>query len=155
MITERARVVIVAEGSVWVEPDRQASCVTRCANQGCGTASLVKALGRRRFRMQAINHLPLNVGDEVIVGVDAHALLQGLFIVYLVPLLMLLAGAGFGAFLYPDSEGTSILVGVIGLTAGILWSRSFSCRIRSDGRYQSRVLERVAVRVSSDCALSP
>ena len=154
MITEHARVVVVVEGSVWVETDRRTSCVACSANKSCGTAILAKALGHRRFRMQAINHFPLRVGDEVIVGIDAHALLRGSFAVYLTPLLMLLAGAGFGAFLYPGSEGASVLAGVIGLIAGILWLKSFSRRIRSDRRYQSRVLERVTAGISSDCALS-
>ena len=155
MILARARVVAVAEGSVWVETDRRFSCAVCSANKGCGAATLARALGQRRSRMRAINHLPLHIGDEVVVGIDAHALLRGSFAVYLAPLLMLLLGAGLGAFSFPDSEGMSVLLGVIGLVAGILWLRLFSRRIRFDRRYQSSVLERVTARASSDCALSP
>ena len=154
MILARARVVAVAEGSVWVESNQRSSCAACSANNGCGAAILARVLGQRCFRMRAVNHLPLRVGDEVVVGVDAHAILRGSFAVYLAPLLMFLLGAGLGSFLFPSSEGMSILSGIIGLIAGILWLQLFSRRIRFDTHYQSMVLERVTVRTSSDCVLS-
>ena len=154
MITERARVVAVAKGSVWVEMSWRSSCAACSANKGCGALILTRALGQRRFRMQAVNYLSLQVGDEVVVGIDAQVLLRSSFAVYLAPLLMLLLGAGMGAFWFPGNEGMSILFGVIGLITGILWLGSFSRRIRFDSRYQSSVLERLTTRAPSRCALS-
>ena len=154
MITQRARVVAVAEGSVWVTTNRRSACVACNTNKGCGAAALAKALGQRHIRIRAINHLPLHVGDEVVIAIDAHALLLGSFAVYLVPLLMLLLGAGLGVFLFPGNEGMSVLLGAIGSIAGIFGLQSFSRHIRFDTRYQSSVLERVTVCAPSDCDLS-
>ena len=75
--------------------------------------------------------------------------MRGSLAVYAVPLLLLLAGAiigelGAGQGLWASAEAASLLLGVAGLVAGLLWLRYFSRRIHHDAYYQPVVLRRVA-----------
>lgn len=139
MMTEHARVVALEQDYAWVETERQTACGTCSARQGCGTATLAKVLGGRRTRLRVINDLPLQVGSEVLIGISEGALVQGSLAVYLVPLLLLLLGAGSGDLLFA-SDGMAIAGGLIGLATGLLWLRRFTARIRTDRRFQPVVL---------------
>ncbi|MFZ5621302.1 MAG: SoxR reducing system RseC family protein [Pseudomonadota bacterium] len=148
MIEETARVVAAEGEFVWVETQRQSTCGGCAARQGCGTATLAKVLGRRRTRVRALNRDAARVGDRVVVGIDEQALVRGSLAVYAVPLLGLLAGGVLGALLQTRlqlaGEALTLVAGVAGLIAGLLWVKGFTRRIRGDSRYQPVVLRRLA-----------
>jgi sigma-E factor negative regulatory protein RseC len=148
MIEETARVVAAEGEFVWVETQRQSTCGGCAARQGCGTATLAKVLGRRRTRVRALNRDAARVGDRVVVGIDEQALVRGSLAVYAVPLLGLLAGGVLGALLQTRlqlaGEALTLIAGVAGLIAGLLWVKGFTRRIRGDSRYQPVVLRRLA-----------
>lgn len=148
MIEETARVVAAEGEFVWVETQRQSTCGGCAARQGCGTATLAKVLGRRRTRVRALNRDAARVGDRVVVGIDEQALVRGSLAVYAVPLLGLLAGGVLGALvqtrLQLAGEALTLVAGVAGLIAGLLWVKGFTRRIRGDSRYQPVVLRRLA-----------
>jgi len=148
MIEETARVVAAEGEFVWVETQRQSTCGGCAARPGCGTATLAKVLGRRRTRVRALNRDAARVGDRVVVGIDEQALVRGSLAVYAVPLLGLLAGGVLGALvqtrLQLAGEALTLIAGVAGLIAGLLWVKGFTRRIRSHSRYQPVVLRRLA-----------
>lgn len=143
MIEEPAVVCGVGEGFVWVERHRQATCHVCSANGGCGNAILAKALGRRRMRMRVSARIPLQVGDEVAVGIGEHDLLSGSLAMYIVPLFGLFLGAIFVDWVASENEMLVILGGVTGLSAGFasVWSviRRSGCGVR----FQPVVLRRL------------
>lgn len=149
MLEETARVVRVEGGEVWVETQRRSTCSNCTVEKGCGTATLAKVLGQRRTLVRVLSDLPLVVGDQVVIGIREQALVRGSLAVYAVPLLLLLAGAiigelGAGQGLWASAEAASLLLGVAGLVAGLLWLRYFSRRIHHDAYYQPVVLRRAA-----------
>lgn len=148
MIEETARVVAAEGEFVWVETQRQSTCGSCAARQGCGTATLAKVLGQRRTRVRALNRNVARVGDQVVVGIHERALVRGSLAVYAVPLLGLLAGGTVGAQLQArlqlPGEVLTLAAGVVGLVAGLLWVKGFTRRIRGDSRYQPVVLRRLA-----------
>jgi sigma-E factor negative regulatory protein RseC len=86
--------------------------------------------------------LPLRVGDEVMVGLAESALIKGSVAVYIVPLSLMLGGAVFGELTFSATgESMTVLLGGIGLMAGLVWLRTFSHSIRTDRRFQPVVLE--------------
>lgn len=141
MIEERARVIAAGEGYAWVETERRSACGSCPANPGCGTAVLAKAMGRRRVRLRALSGIPVQSGDEVVVGIDESALVQGSLAVYLTPLLIMLAGAAVGDQVI-GSEVASLLLGAAGLLGSFLWLRHAG-GIRDNPLYQPVVLRRV------------
>lgn len=139
MIEERAQVSSVHDDQVWVETERQSTCGACAANKGCGTAVLGKVFGARQMRVQVRSQIPLQVGDEVVIGIDENALVKGSLAVYVVPLLMMFLGALCGSWL-TGSEHFSVVMGLGGLLIGFAWLRVFGLRIRGDSHFQPVVV---------------
>ena len=145
MIEEPAVVVEAGAGYAWVETRRRSACGACSASEGCGTAALARAWGERRARVRAISTLPLRPGDAVIVGLAEGALLRGSLLVYLLPMVLLLAGALLGQTAFAGAgEEPVILSGAVGLGLGFLAARVASRRLRSDARFQPVVVRRLA-----------
>jgi sigma-E factor negative regulatory protein RseC len=158
MIEESAQVVRIDENGVWVETRRRSTCSGCAAEKGCGTAVLSKVLGNRRTQIRVLADMPLAVGDQVVIGIGEQALVRGSLAVYAVPLLVLLLGAvlgrlGAGSGLWHDAEAASLLLGLGGLAAGLLWLKRFTRHIQDDRDYQPVVLRRVASAPAGSVAL--
>lgn len=147
MLEETAQVVRIADDGVWVETRRQSTCSGCAAEKGCGTATLAKVLGNRRTLVRVLSQEPLTIGDRVVIGIREQALVRGSMAVYAVPLLLLLLGAVLGELgatqrLWSSAELASILLGLSGFAAGLVWLRHFTGRIKHDQNYQPVVLRR-------------
>ena len=158
MIQETGQVVRVEGADVWVETRRQSTCSGCAAEKGCGTAVLSKVLGQRRTLVRVLGSMPLQVGDRVVIGIAERALVRGSLAVYAVPLLLLLLGAvlgevGAGNGLWDNAELGSLVLGVGGLAAGLLWLKRFTRRIQNDPNYQAVVLRRLSTAVVDGIAL--
>jgi sigma-E factor negative regulatory protein RseC len=149
MLEETAQVVAVQGSEVWVETERRSSCSACAVNKGCGSAALAKVLGQRRSRVRALSHMPLSVGDRVVIGIREQAVVRGSLAVYAVPVATLLLGAVIGElgarqFLWQNAEIASLVLGIAGLAGGLWWLSGFSRRIRYSADYQPVVLRRLA-----------
>ena len=144
MIEESGIVVEAGDGYAWVETRRRSACGACSASEGCGTATLAKVWGDQRTRVRAIATLPLRPGDAVIVGLAEGALLRGSLLIYLLPIVLLLAGALLGQAAFAGAgEEPVILSGAVGLGLGFLAARVVSRRLRSDARFQPVVMRRL------------
>lgn len=149
MLEEKALVVAIDGSDVWIETQRRSSCGSCSAQGACGTSVLSKVMGQRRSRMRVLSDIPLRVGDEVVIGIREQALIHGSLAVYAVPIVLLLLGAltgrlGAEKWLWSNAEAASVVLGVAGFAAGLLWVRRFTDRIRNDGRFQPVVLRRTS-----------
>jgi positive regulator of sigma E activity len=91
VIEQRAQVVAVATGRVWVATQRTGDCG---GSGACATAALGRLWNRRDPAPLCVpTGLPLQPGDEVMLAIAEHALLQGALRVYLLSLIALLLGA--------------------------------------------------------------
>ena len=145
MIEECARVVAIGEGCAWVETQRKSSCGACSLKSGCGTAALAKVLGQRNDPVRVLNTLPLNVGDQVKIGIAEQALVKGSAAVYLAPLVTMVMGAIVGRGMSsPPSEVVSILLGLLGFAGGLLWVNAYAFKVRKDTRFQPVVAHRLA-----------
>jgi len=95
MIEETA-IIIKREGEyAWVEKQRQSTCGSCSANKGCGTAVLGKVFEKRFVTVKARNQINAEVGAEVVIGLNESAMLKAAFLVYLLPLLIMITTAIF------------------------------------------------------------
>jgi sigma-E factor negative regulatory protein RseC len=148
MLEETAQVVRIDGNEVWVETQRRSTCASCAAEKGCGTATLAKVQGKRRTLVRVLSDQPLSVGDQVVIGIREQALVRGSLAVYAVPVLLLLLGGFVGElgaqhFLWDNAELASLVLGVSGLMAGLLWLRQFTRRIEYDDNYQPLVLRKL------------
>ncbi|AGA87593.1 SoxR reducing system RseC family protein [Stutzerimonas stutzeri] len=140
MIEEPGRVVALDRGAVWVETRRKSTCSGCSAKSGCGQG-LMDSLGvrERRGLIRALSDLHLQVGDSVIVGIREDALLRGAVLVYLLPLIMLMAAAATAAQ-FSAREPVVILAGLGGFCVSWLFVRIRSRHTASDPKLQAVVL---------------
>jgi sigma-E factor negative regulatory protein RseC len=142
MLEERARVVAVEADAVWVETVRQSTCGACSARAGCGHATLNRARAGSRARVRALTEQPLRVDDEVIIAIPEHLLLRGALRVYLLPLVLLFAGALLGGVWNSRLPGMdlSAALGVAGLLLGFVYNRWHSARHDQHTGHHPRVM---------------
>lgn len=141
---EQAVVVALEDDGVWVETRRQSSCSACSARDGCGQGIISRvAPGREHYLRALVDrklYPRLAIGDTVSISVPDQAVLQASLVVYLVPLLMLIAGMFGGNYLLPG-DGGSIAGGFVGLLLGAATVRWHSGLVRDDLRFQARLVD--------------
>ncbi|ARS49830.1 SoxR reducing system RseC family protein [Ectopseudomonas hydrolytica] len=147
MIEEQGRVVALEPGAVWVETLRKSTCSSCSANAACGQGLMDRlGVGRQRGYVRALSDSPLSVGDTVVIGVREDLLVRSSLLVYLLPLLGLLAAAlaadGLGL-----SEPLVILAGLLGLFFSWLLVRWRASRVAENPALQPVVLRTLLVSV--------
>lgn len=140
MIEESGRIIAVEPGAVWVETRRSSTCSGCSAKNGCGQGLMDKlGVRERRGLIRAVSDAHLNVGDSVIVGIGESVLLRGAFLVYLFPLIALLASA-FIASELSAAEPYVILSGIGGFLVSWIIVRKRSQQTAADTGLQPVVL---------------
>jgi sigma-E factor negative regulatory protein RseC len=153
MIEANGRVVRTAGESAWVQTARRSSCGSCSARSGCGTGALAGLFGARLHEVEVLNPIGAQPGEDVIVGISESLLVRGSVMLYLVPLLALVAGAllaeGLASRLdMTGSELPAILGGIAGLAVGLLWLRWRNRRWSSDPAQRAVIVRRAAQPVT-------
>jgi sigma-E factor negative regulatory protein RseC len=120
MIEEYAIVTSCVNSRATLEIERRTACGLCGQKRGCGNATWGKLLGHKSHAFEAENPINANVGDSVVVGINEHAMLNSVFLLYIVPLLGLLIGAIL-ADTFLKNEFFVILSAASGLILGFLW----------------------------------
>lgn len=131
MIEEEGRVVKIEPGYAIVHAERGSSC------EGCSSKSSCQTMGgtdEKTMEIRAINEIGAKVGDKVRIAIDSVILLKSSFLIYIVPLIFMIAG-GIVAESYaianmPNSDA-DLIAGAVGITCLVisfifvkLWSKS-------------------------------
>ncbi|MDQ2068291.1 SoxR reducing system RseC family protein [Natronospira bacteriovora] len=119
MILEQGRIVEAVGGHAWVEARSRSDC-PRCAEgRGCGGGLIGRWLGRRLHRVRAYNPNDLPAGTWVELGLDERHLLLASILMYLPPLIGLVAVSAVAGPLLGLGEGWVILFGIGGFLLGL------------------------------------
>jgi sigma-E factor negative regulatory protein RseC len=142
------RGIVVAADADWatVRMQRQSTCGSCSARSGCGNGVLAEVLGRRVLEFRLANVDDLRPGDRVTLGVHDRAVVSGALVMYLVPLLGLIATPVVLGFLLPEvSEGWRVLAGAGGFVLGLIAVRRW---LRNRGqRFEPVLLGREPVGI--------
>lgn len=95
MIEEQATIIRADGDYAWVEPVQRSACGGCEHASGCGTGVLSQVFGRRKQAVRVINGMNARVGERVIIGIREGVLVRNALLLYLVPLICLMLGAGF------------------------------------------------------------
>lgn len=95
MIETPARITRLEDDSAWVVSAAPSSCGA-CGGKGCGSSLFARVLHADEPEYRVDNPIGAAVGEAVVVGLPDGALLGAAVSGYLVPLLLLLLGAGIG-----------------------------------------------------------
>ncbi|MGE5385741.1 MAG: SoxR reducing system RseC family protein [Betaproteobacteria bacterium] len=144
-----ARVVAVESDCAWLEPEQGTSCsgcaaMAACGSKGIGT--IASRLEQRRFPLPHPEGTRFQIGERVVVGVPAAALVKGSLTAYVLPLFTLL-GAGLVAQALYGRDGITLLSSVAGLAVGVVIARFLARRLSARGTIAPRFLRRLPADV--------
>ena len=120
MIEEIATVSAVYDGQVEVVCFSKSACGQCKQNSQCGTGIVSKALPGRDHRFLIATDLTLTVNQQVRIGIPEQSLISSAFLVYLLPLLLVLAGALLSSIGFGLGDGGTILGAAIGGLLGFV-----------------------------------
>ncbi|MEE4145578.1 MAG: SoxR reducing system RseC family protein [Halieaceae bacterium] len=146
MLVETGRVVAVEPGAVWVETIRQSTCGSCVANKGCGHGLLNRIADGRTGYVRVLagpaGTDACAVDDQVRISIPEQVILRGSLVVYVLPLLCMLAAAAGADGLWPGaSELASVGGAAVGLALGFAAVRWHAWRHRQDRSLQPTLLE--------------
>jgi len=139
MLETRA-VVIQVEGRYAIVQASQVNGCEQCNGKGCGAGKLSRLLCGEQRRFQVDNPINAGVGDEVVISVVEGAILHGIGLVYLLPMLLMVMGAMLGGAMIghssPGQHDVYAATGaMLGLAAGFIAVKWISS-VRPGNQYQ-------------------
>ncbi|MCA1779334.1 MAG: SoxR reducing system RseC family protein [Xanthomonadaceae bacterium] len=106
-------------GKSWLEFPEAGNCARCLAGKGCGAGLFSRLFGARRQILPLTLSTQFRSGQSVQAGIDARTLLRVAAVLYLLPVLAFIAGAGAAHLRWPGHDSVGLLAGV-GL-AGLVW----------------------------------
>jgi len=152
MIEEQAQVIEIRGRQLILQAQTQSTCGSCAVNKSCGTSVLSKVVGRKFTQFQAENNIAAEVGDTVIVGIAEDALLKGSLVIYIIPIIGMLAFALVADYLLADIAVRDLFVaasGVAGLIFGSLLARQYFLQKNNAHQFAPVVLRKVASQNAS------
>ena len=122
MLTETGRVVAVQSDCLWIETVRRSTCGSCSAQKACGHGLLNAAQTDRVHHVRVLlgrySANDFQIGDEVTISIPERVLVTGALLVYILPLLTLLAGALLAASIWPG-DAAALLGAGAGFSIGL------------------------------------
>lgn len=137
MLQKRAVVIEIHKKYALVQAIQANGC-EQCAGKGCGSSKLAQLFCSKPRLFQVDNQINASIGDQVIISIADGAVLRGIGLVYMLPLLLLLVGAVLGNTLVSQAEqrdGYAAIGALLGLAIGFSLARWISVR-QTRSRFQ-------------------
>lgn len=134
---ETGKVVRVDSDSLWVETIQQSTCGSCAAESGCGQGLMARFfLGSRFLKvfLEGRDPAKYQAGDEISIGIPEGVVVKISFLAYLLPLLLLVAGATLGNTFGGDLP--AVIGAIFGLILGALMVRWVSGKFLQNRHYQ-------------------
>ena len=137
MIEEIGTVVAVEDDGVWVETQIKSTCSSCQASESCPTSTVAKAFAPKANHVKLSVPCKLVVGQQVKMGISELALLRASWMVYMVPLVLLLAVVSSISLLLPNiHELISLLIGFGFAFLGSWWASAHTKKSHNISKYR-------------------
>ncbi len=127
MIEMRAIVIQLDGKEASVQPVGTGGCGHCDSEGGCGSSTLTKVFcGDKPRQFKVRNEVNAGIGDEIQVSIPDGVLLRGAIKMYVLPLILLLAGGIAGAGLAGDGAGGdayAVVGAVLGMSLGFILAK--------------------------------
>jgi sigma-E factor negative regulatory protein RseC len=138
MATEKGIVTNTGAGIAWVRTLPNEACA------GCPSCGTCNAQ-REDAEVEVINEIGARVGDRILVDIKTSAFLKATFLLYVFPIIGLLAGAMLGvqaaAYYGYDSSACSALFGFAAFFLTVAFVRVKGNRMGRDRAYRPQIVK--------------
>ena len=139
MPTERGVVIKVEGERAWIKTEKSNACEGCASRDSCGNPE-----GGKEMEVTAINSAGAGAGDLVLISFGTAPLIRVYTLVYVFPILALLAGAILGqhlsVYLSKDESLTALIFGFLFFAGAFFIVKACSGRMAKKGDYQPKVL---------------
>ncbi len=149
MATEKGIVIKANDTRAWVKTEKSSACEGCSYHDSCGESG-----GGREMEVEAINRANAKTGDLVMISFGTAPLIKVYSLVYIFPILALLAGAVLGQWL---SDYVSMDESLLSLIFGLLFFgvAFFIIKFRSNRMAQREDYQPVIFRILSAAKTPP
>jgi len=144
---ETVKVVLVKDGYAYLETDKASACCSCASKSSCGSLnffgdSIHKKVDKQSGSgLKVLNTLDLKVGDSAVLAISSGKLLLGTFLMYILPLLTLMAFASIAKSY--AGEVVSTLVGIVGFFMTLLLVRQVLNKKKVSNQFEPTLLRKI------------
>lgn len=139
MASEEGIVVKIGPATAWVRTSRSSACRNCASRESCNTTE-----NSREMEIEALNAAGARVDDRVVINFDSAALLKISFLLYVFPILCLIAGAVLGQGLAPrlglETGAVSVFGGVLFFALAFYVIKYQEKKLAAKSRYRPKVV---------------
>lgn len=141
MNTEQGIVIRIDADSktAWIRTTKTGACESCSAKSSCHTLG-----GGKEMEVEAINEAGARIGEQVVIGFETASLLKVSFLLYVFPILGLIAGAVVGDYIAPyfsmNHSLSALLVGGFAFFLCYLFIRKKGSELAKDRSYRPKVI---------------
>jgi sigma-E factor negative regulatory protein RseC len=150
---ERAIVLQVQNDKALVQTQRRSACQSCQLENSCGQGLITKMSSERSMQLWLNNALNAQVGQTVTISIPDEGLLKASILMFVIPLLLMLVGAGAAMQLF-GSDLAAIMGGGVGLISGFYVARVKSAAMQDDSRFKP-VMASIALEHAQGGACHP
>ncbi len=123
MNIEQGTIIAIEPDCLWVESVQTTSCGNCAVNSGCGTGIMTKLSGKSH-RVRVLQNPSFiqtyHIGQQIKYGIEENIIVKSAFLLYIVPLLLMLIMAGVASSFFESDFNV-----LIGLILGLVLSTGF------------------------------
>ena len=138
MATEQGVVLRTDSESAWVKTTRSSACEGCTARGSCHTMG-----GGQEMEVKALNPAGARVGDRIVLSFETSSLLKATFLIYVFPILFLIAGAALGQMLAPliglSPSALSVLLGFTFFFTALFIIKARANKLAKKNAYQPKI----------------
>ncbi len=138
MATEQGVVFRTDSESAWVKTTRSSACEGCTARGSCQTMG-----GGQEMEVKALNPAGARVGDRIVLSFETSSLLKATFLIYVLPIIFLIAGAAFGQMLAAligfRTPALSVLLGFTFFFTALFIIKARANKMAKKNAYQPKI----------------
>ena len=139
MPTEEGVVIKLDSTTAWVTTTKTGACESCAAKSSCTAMG-----GGKEMEVEAINVAGAKVGQKVVISFETSPLLKATFLLYMFPILFLLAGALIGDKMAPyfnvDASALSVVTGFLLFGLAMLFVISKGNKMAKKDEYRPKIV---------------
>ncbi len=140
MPSEKGKIVRATQKTAWVKVDRTGSCGGCSEKDICGIKG-----GAESMEAEAVNEAGAKAGDRVLIDVKSSSVLKAAFLLYVFPILAMIAGAVVGhnapSFFGMGASAMSAVFGFLFFGIAVLFIRFRGNRLAAKDDYRLRIVK--------------